>query len=539
MSEKKEKKKMKLWKKIVIGIVIVLVILLIEAYFIIRNMFSQPDIEAAKGTDETIVETDKGEIMGSLEDGVYQYLGIRYAVAKERFTLAEEVEPWDGVFEATKVGAMSPQSGMLGMSAGDQEGTDNNCQNLNIWTPGIGDGEKRAVMVWLHGGGFSTGTANSEQYYVTESGSVYHRKLGCSYLNLSVQQISGSSVKALKNAYGEKYQYSANAGLDDIVKALKWIQENIEQFGGDPSNVTVFGQSGGGAKVLALMTTPNAKGLFERGIVQSGATETMGVTFTSEEASQSLTERILDKLGITADHIENIQNVDISKLESASQEAMQETAAEYQIPAPLSDGYAMEWGPVIDGDYMPENPVTEDGFAENGKNIDLLIGSNLNEWTTMMGGDQGTLTEEEVAAYESAYPDKNPENADKVDTLIRIPMLKIMSHKAMQGGSNIYAYVFTYENGSNDGTGVYHGAEISYVFDHIQNDQAAQKFADQISQAWVNFAKTGVPSADGMPEWETYDNEKGATMILDEMSTLVYGHDRELMKLLEDYSVGE
>ena len=320
---------------------------------------------------------------------------------------------------------------------------------------------------------------------------------------------------------------------------MKWIRENIEQFGGDPSNVTVFGQSGGGAKVLALMTTPNAKGLFERGIVQSGATETMGVTFTSEEASQSLTERILDKLGITADHIENIQNVDISKLESASQEAMQETAAEYQIPAPLSDGYAMEWGPVIDGDYMPENPVTEDGFVENGKNIDLLIGSNLNEWTTMMGGNQGTLTEEEVAAYESAYPDKNPENASKVDTLIRIPMLKIMSHKAMQGGSNIYAYVFTYENGSNDGTGVYHGAEISYVFDHKQNDQAAQKFADQISQAWVNFAKTGVPSADGMPEWETYDNEKGATMILDEMSTLVYGHDRELMKLLEDYSVGE
>lgn len=533
MSEKKEKKKMKLWKKIVIGIVIVLVILLIAAYFIIRNMFSQPDIEAAKGTDETIVETDKGEIMGSLEDGVYQYLGIRYAVAKERFTLAEEVEPWDGVFEATKVGAMSPQSGMLGMSAGDQEGTDNNCQNLNIWTPGIGDGEKRAVMVWLHGGGFSTGTANSEQYNgkdLSKSGdvvvvSVNHRLGASGFLDLS--------------AYGEKYQYSANAGLDDIVKALKWIQENIEQFGGDPSNVTVFGQSGGGAKVLALMTTPNAKGLFERGIVQSGATETMGVTFTSEEASQSLTERILDKLGITADHIENIQNVDISKLESASQEAMQETAAEYQIPAPLSDGYAMEWGPVIDGDYMPENPVTEDGFAENGKNIDLLIGSNLNEWTTMMGGDQGTLTEEEVAAYESAYPDKNPENADKVDTLIRIPMLKIMSHKAMQGGSNIYAYVFTYENGSNDGTGVYHGAEISYVFDHIQNDQEAQKFADQISQAWVNFAKTGVPSADGMPEWETYDNEKGATMILDEMSTLVYGHDRELMKLLEDYSVGE
>lgn len=526
-----QKKKMKLWKKIVIGIVAVILILLIAAFFIIRNMFSQPDIESAKGTDETIVQTDKGAVMGSLEDGIFQYLGIPYAAAKERFTLADEVEPWDGTFEATKVGAMSPQSGMLGMSAGSQEGTDNNCQNLNVWTPGIHDGEKRAVMVWLHGGGFSTGTANSEQYNgkdLSKSGdvvvvSVNHRLGASGFLDLS--------------AYGEKYQYSANAGLDDIVKALEWIHENIAEFGGDPENVTVFGQSGGGAKVLALMTTPNAKGLFQRGIVQSGATETMGVTFTGKEASQSLTEHILDKLGITAENIEDIQNVDISKLEKTSQEAMQETAEEYQIPAPLSDGYAMEWGPVIDGDYMPENPVTGDSFAENGKDIDLLIGSNLNEWTTMMGGDQGTLTDEEVAAYKSAYPDKNPENANKVDTLIRIPMLKIMSHKANQGGANVYAYVFTWENGANDGRGSYHGAEISYVFDHAQQNQTAQKFADQVSQAWVNFAKTGVPSADGLPEWEPYDNENGATMILDEKSTLVYGHDRELMKLLENYSV--
>lgn len=528
--QKTKKKKMKLWKKIVLGILIVLVILAVAACFMIRHMFSQPDISAAKGTDETIVQTDKGEIMGSLEDGIYQYLGVPYATAKERFTLAEEVDPWDGVFEATSVGAMSPQSGMLGMSAGDQEGTDNNCQNLNVWTPGL-DGEKRAVMVWLHGGGFSTGTANSEQYNgkdLSKSGdvvvvSVNHRLGASGFLDLS--------------AYGEKYQYSANAGLDDIVKALEWIQNNIEQFGGDPENVTLFGQSGGGAKVLALMTTPKAKGLFSRGIVQSGATETMGVTFTSKEASQSLTGRILDRLGITADTIEDIQKMDISKIESASQEAMQETAEEYQIPAPLSSGYAMEWGPVIDGEYMPENPVTEDGFAENGKDIDLLIGSNLNEWTTMMGGDQGKLTDEEIAAYKSAYPDKNPEHANKVDTLIRIPMLKIMSHKAKQGGSHVYAYVFTWENGSNEGTGCYHGAEIPYVFDHTQQDMTAQKFADQISQAWVNFAKTGVPSAEGMPAWESYENASGATMLLDETSTLVYRHDRELMKLLKDFSI--
>ena len=270
--------------------------------------------------------------------------------------------------DATKTGPISPQSGMLGMSDGNQEGTDNNCQNLNIWTPGIADGEKRAVMVWLHGGGFSTGSANEEGYNgvnLSKSGdvvvvSVNHRLGVSGFLDLS--------------AYGEQYQYSANAGLTDIVKALEWIQENIEAFGGDPENVTLFGQSGGGAKVLSMMTTPYAKGLFHRGIVQSGATETMGVTFTSQEASTKLTERILSRLGIATDNIEEIQNVDMKELEDAASGALQETAEEFRIPAPLSAGYAMEWGPVVDGDYMPTNPVTEDSFAENGKDIELQIG---------------------------------------------------------------------------------------------------------------------------------------------------------------------
>lgn len=527
----KTKRKMKRWQKILIGILVVILILGIAAYFFIRNMFSQPDIEAAQGTDKAIVQTEKGKIRGSIEDDIYQYLGIPYAVANERFTRAEAVKSWDGVFEATKVGAMSPQSGMLGMSARNQEGTDNNCQNLNIWTPGIQDGKKRAVMVWLHGGGFSTGTANSELYNgedLSKAGNV---------VVVSVNHRLGVSGFLDLSDYGDKYHYSANAGLDDIVKALEWIQDNIEEFGGDPDNVALFGQSGGGAKVLALMTSPYAKGLFERGIVQSGATETMGVTFSSKEASHALTEHILEKLNITSENIEDIQNVSMDELQKASEDALQETAEEFQIPAPLTDGYAMEWGPVVDGDYLPENPVTAKSFAENGKDIELLIGSNLNEWTTMMGQDQGDMTEEEVKAYESAYPDKDSDNAKKVDTLIRIPMLKIMSHKAAQGGANVYAYVFTWENGSNAGRGVNHGAEIPYVFDHRQDNEDAQKFADQVSQAWINFAKTGVPSADGLPEWEPYDNEKGATMILDKKSNLRYGHDRELMKLLKDYSV--
>lgn len=524
--EKKPRKKMKLWKKIVLVILAILLLLGIGAFIFIRSMFRQQQIQTAAASDNTIVEVNTGSLRGSLEDGIYQYLGVPYAEARERFVPAEPVPSWDGVRDATSAGAISPQSAMLGMS-GSQEGTDNNCQNLNIWTPGINDGEKRAVMVWLHGGGFSSGSANSEQYDGTDlsqSGdvvvvSVNHRLGAAGFLDLS--------------AFGEKYQYSGNVGVDDMVKALEWIHENIEAFGGDPENITLFGQSGGGAKILALMTSPYAEGLFERGIIQSGATETMGVTFSSQEAGTALTARILDNLGLTETNIEDIQDISMADIESASTEALQETAAEFQIPAPLSSGYAMEWGPIVDGDYIPTNPVTEDSFAENGKEIELLIGSNLNEWTTMMGGNQGEITEEVIQAYESAYPNENSEEANVVDTLIRLPMLKIMSHKADQEGADVYAYVFTWNGG---GRGAYHGAEIPFVFNHEQGDADLEKFASQVSQAWVNFAKTGIPSADGLPEWEPYTRERGATMILDTESTLVYGHDRELMQLLRpDY----
>lgn len=514
-------KKMKRWKKVLLGILAVLLILVAGAFLVVRRMFSQASIDKAAASENAVVQTDKGLLRGSEENDVYQYLGVPYAQATRRFEPAQEVPAWDGIRDTTQVSAMSPQSGMLGMSAGSQQGTDNNCQNLNIWTPGIDDGKKRAVMVWLHGGGFSSGTANSEQYNgaaLSQAGdvvvvSVNHRLGVSGYLDLS--------------AYGAEYRYSANAGLDDLVKALQWIHTNIEAFGGDPDNVTLFGQSGGGAKILALMTTPYAKGLFQRGIVQSGATETMGVTFTHKEASQRLTEHILENLGLNGQNVEELQTRPLDEIETAAQTALQQTAEEYKIPAPLTDGYAMEWGPVVEGEYLPTDPVTADGFAESGRDVELLIGSNLNEWTMFMGGDQGTLTAEETAAFAQAYPMKDTAKANKVDTLIRLPMLKIMSHKADQNGAAVYAYVFTYDNNRS---GAYHGAEIPFVFRHMDGENAA--LAAQISDAWVNFAKTGVPGAEGLPQWEPYDRERAATMLLDTTSTLVYGHDKQLMQLL-------
>lgn len=488
------------------------------------------EINSPSGQTDGVVKTTAGLVQGTNNEGVYAYLGVPYAEATERFVPAGEVKPWNGVRTADTYGAMSPQGAILGMEANaDETGTDNNCQNLNIWTPGIDKAQKRPVMVWLHGGGFSTGTANNamnDGKNLSQSGdvvvvSVNHRLNVFGHLDLS--------------AYDDKYKYSGNVGLTDIVAALEWIQNNIEAFGGDPDNVTVFGQSGGGAKVLSLMTSPYAKELFEKGVVQSGATETMGVTFSTKEESEALTERILDNLSITPDNIEELQNVPTRDLQDASGKALQDTANEYKIPAAFTDDYAMEWGPVVDGDYMPVSPVTEDGFADAGQDIPLLIGSNLNEWTTFVPASAHTnMTEEQRNAYAQAYPNEEASGAEKVDTFIRLPMLKIMSHKADQGGAPVYAYVFTWENG---GAGSNHGAEIPFVFDNLTGgDDTAQKLAETVSQAWINFAKTGTPSAEDLPEWEAYTRENGATMILDTESELVHNHDKELMKLLEpDY----
>lgn len=318
-------------------------------------------------------------------------------------------------------------------------------------------------------------------------------------------------------------------GLTDIIKSLEWVRDNIAAFGGDPDNVTLFGQSGGGAKILALMSAPEAKGLFQKGIIQSGATETMGVHFNTQEASTALAENILKNLNITADNIEDIQTVSGDDLVQAAAQGLQQTGEQLDIRTSLTGDYGMDWEPYIDGTFLPTNPVTDDGFADAGKDVALLIGSNLNEWTSFFPSDPIPVTDELTAALQSAYPDKTDLTAENVDTsLIRLPLLKIMSHKADQNGASVYAYVFTYGNS-------YHGAEVPFVFDHPDEAGATNEvktLADQVSAAWANFARNGVPSADGLPTWEAYTREGGATMLLDTTSTLVYHHDDALLKLL-------
>ena len=493
------------------------------------------------GSDIAVVQTDEDGVQGYISEGIYTYRGIPYAEAPERFVPAQRTVSWDGVRTAYDYGAIAPQTG-----SDDLPEMDENCQNLNVWTPGVNDGERRPVMVWLHGGGFSTGSSIESPAYdgenLSRNGdvvvvSINHRLNVLGHLDLS--------------AYDDKYRYSANAGMTDIIAALQWIQANIENFGGDPDNVTVFGESGGGTKVLALMTSPYAEGLFDKGIVESGATENMGASFTSLDVSRRLTEVILENLGITPDRIEELQDIPYDELTEASDRALVQTAEELGIYEAFVNGYSLLWEPVVDGDFLPTGPVTDDSFAEAGRDIPLLIGSNLNEWTVFgdpMADPNAPMSEEELsqrleaaygdnadrvrAAFAEAYPNEPETAALYVDlTLICLPILKLTAHKADQNGAPVYSYIFSW------GTS-YHTAEIPFVFNNIDrvtvsgDPEEAQRLADVMSRAWINFARTGDPNGEGVPEWEPYTREGGATMIFDNESYLTHNHDRELMSIL-------
>lgn len=534
MEAKKEKKKRK-WPKI-LGITLLCLVLLIGAlgvggYFYLRSRSGGTPAANLAPASDTEVDIAGGRISGGLDGGVYTYLGVPYAHAEEMFVRAQPVEPWSGVREYTEYGAMSPQSSFFG-----SDGQDNNCQNLNLWTPALNDGGKRPVMVWLHGGGFSSGSANEAQTNGRNLAekedvvvvTVNHRLGAAGYLNLS--------------AYGKKYADSANVGMWDVIDALQWIHDNIEAFGGDPDNVTVFGQSGGGAKVMTLMATPYAKGLFHKGIIQSGATETVGPVLTSQEVSLRITELVLADLGLDVTNIENIQSMPFSQIDAAGTRALQQVANEYQIESPFGGSYSYEWEPVVDGDFLPTNPVTEDGFAEAGRDIPILIGSNLNEWAMMTGGFgldanmseadvlsrlQSTYGESAKAvldAFKAAYPNEAPVNALAVDAMLRVPLLRTMAHKADQGGAPVYAYIFTYGAPS-----CFHGAEIPYAF---ANGEAGP-INDMMSAIWANFARTGDPGIDDLPDWPAYTRAEGATMILDTDSYVANNHDLALLELLE------
>jgi len=508
-----------------------------------------------KNMSPVIVEVQEGKLMGFVDRGIYVFRGIPYAKA-ERFMMPEKVDPWDGVRDATRYGETCYQSPVSNKIALDEFFNphvyleqNEDCQFLNICTPGINDGGKRPVMVYLHGGAFSAGSSISpltDGRNLSEKGNVVvvslnHRLNVLGFLDLS--------------AYGDKYKYSGNVGIADIVAALRWIKVNIDKFGGNPDNITIFGQSGGGGKVLTLMATPAADGLFHKAIVQSGAAPGFGMTLNSRKTSQRVAELTLENLGLSTEEIDKLQAVPYYELLEAANKAIEQVSEEQNI------NYM--WGPVLDGDYIPVNPAGEE-FAAQSKDIPLLIGTVLNEFTTiitnsvvdLLGDNKNNWTMERVIskltekygdkaesvldAFMKAYPNKKPADAYFVDTFFRPGALETAKKKAEQNGAPVYVYVFTYESPVMDGVGMaWHCAELPYVFDNTESVSTAtgggveaKVLAHNTSLAWVNFAYNGNPNHEWIPEWPPFTPDEGATMIIDSVWEVRHNHDKELLELI-------
>jgi para-nitrobenzyl esterase len=490
--------------------------------------------QKVNNTQEPVVKTTAGDISGSFNNNVYAFKGIPYAKA-ERFMPPQNPDSWDGIRECKDFGPVAKQ-----VVAWIPDSTQNEKElfSVNVWTQGIRDGKKRPVMLWLHGGGFHVGSSNDPMTYgeaLAKKGdvvmvSVNHRLNILGFLDLS--------------AVDSRYAQSANVGMLDVVKALEWIQANIENFGGNPADVTIVGESGGGGKVGTLMCMPAAKGLFHKAIIQSG---TLINTMTKEK-SQTLGLAVLENLGLRPSEVEKLETIPYQDLVKAGNEAIAKIAGPRTPGSPTMYGFA----PSADGDVLLQQPFSP-GFAEISKDIPLMIGSTLNELVRTAYGEKdltmeqakerlakeyGDKTEQYIALFAKAYPDYTPQDLLSVDHVFRPNTIRTVDARALESTAPLYVYFLAWKSPVDSASrGSFHGLDIPLAFNTVDlradwtgNTEEAWKLADKMSSAWINFIKTGNPNVEGvLPKWEPYTAENGVTMYFDSESRIVHNHDRELM----------
>jgi len=396
-------------------------------------------------------------------------------------------------------------------------------------------------MVWLHGGGFHIGASNDPMTYgkaMAKKGdvvfvSINHRLNILGYLDLS--------------ACGPNYAQSANVGMLDIVKALEWVNKNIDKFGGNPSDVTILGESGGGGKVGTLMCMPAAKGLFRKAIIQSGTL----INVMNKESSQALGLAVLENLGLTASDVEKLDTISYQTLVKAGNDAIAKISGPRKPGSPTMFGFA----PSPDGVDLLQQPFSP-GFAEISKDIPLMMGTTLNELMQTVYGEKeltleqakerlakvyGESTDKYIELFAKAYPDYTPQDLLSIDNTFRPFTIRTADARGVQGKAPLYVYFLAWKSQvDNASKGSFHGLDIPLAFNTVDlrpdwtgNTEEAWKLADKMSSAWINFVKTGNPNVEGvLPNWEPYTAENGATMYFDNECRIVNNHDRELMHFI-------
>lgn len=529
----------------------ILLCVLAVAGFMTASAAGDPEIS----TSDAVATVTQGRIAGYTDNGVNIYKGIPYAKA-ERFKAPVKADPWPGVRSCRQYGPTAPQAERQGWQNDeiafafnwDDGYAGEDCLRANVWTPAkSADGHKRPVMVWLHGGGFAAGSGQELPGYdganLARKGDVVvvtlnHRLNVLGFLDLS--------------EFGPEYAESGNAGLLDLVAALEWVRDNAEAFGGDPDNVTIFGQSGGGGKVSVLCATPAAKGLFHKAIVQSGST--LG-TMTAE-MSRRIGRETARRLGVEND-ISKIADVPYKELLAAGTAAVAAVRTQAEAEGGTGGAFIFGWAPTVEGKVLPCQPFAE-GAPEQSRDIPMMIGTTRCEFSPttyvpmlrdadinvargFIGNRYGQDNADRIiAAYGKAYPGYQPRDLIDFDATFRPNAVRQGDIKAGQGGAPVYMYLFNWESPVLGGIlRSTHCMEIPFVFDNAGvhasmtgGGAEARALADRMSNAWLAFARTGNPNTPSLPEWPAYTAAGRATMFFDNECQVRYGHDRELLDVV-------
>jgi para-nitrobenzyl esterase len=503
-------------------------------------------VSAALGTrwawanSEPIVEIAQGKVRGrTTETGIHVFKGMRYAASSAgalRFMPPVPPPKWAGIQDAFEYGDQSPQ--VQSRLAAAQPMSDD-CLRINVWTPGL-DNAKRPVMLWFHGGGFEAGAGSIPLYDGTRMA-----RRGDVVVATINHRLNVFGHCYLGGVLGDEFAQSGNVGYLDLVASMRWVKDNIERFGGDPNNVMIYGQSGGGRKVSLCYAGKDAQGLFHKGVVQSGS----HLKVQSQELANELTERLLSELGIVKSDARKLQELDVKTLTAAQRKVMVAARARFS--------------PMLDGKTFTEHPWLPNA-PRISNHLPMLLGTTRTELTNQMGNVPGIfeMTEAQAKArlkdfidekdideayriFHASRPEANPSEVFFTIASARgyVRDQTIMAEQRVKSGGTgkTYVYRLMWRQPVEGGRRVsQHSLDLPFMFDNVAaapqmtgpETEQTRAMVEYMANSWIAFARTGDPNHSSIPQWLPYDLERRNTMLFDVPSKAVddpHKAEREFM----------